>query len=415
MVEQLADGSTGDRREAAGQLRRLAECGVDLTEMGRVLVERMAEEQDQVTVLVLADTLQEVAAEAKHPERFIQALVERFRREKDPGMRAYFCRRLGEVGPIAANAVDALVEAAQDRSLRVRLNAHAALIQITQQTDGHLLAIRDALVAPDAHNSGYALDVSMWLGPAASSLVPDIVALLDRDRWQGPALALRAIGKAGRKGIAKFKALIRDPRLTEKRRAVLVMTLGYLKADRDLAVDVLLELYDTEESLRPAAVCALGRLTARSDPALDRLLEAAASPDAEVRASAGSALGMRAGQALAASRKLTKLTSDTHQRVRTEALRGLGAFGPSAAEAVSALVGVIQRQDDPITLLPAVQGLARFRPAAHRAVPVLERLKARCESMPPEKMDPTWEEVHVAVRAALTQVRCDSSTEPEGE
>jgi HEAT repeat protein/lysophospholipase L1-like esterase len=180
--------------------------------------------------------------------------------------RAFAAWSLGRLGPSAARAAPALVEALQleGRSRGVAARTLARLGPAAAQAAiPALTAALDSPEAPRRWNAALALGL---LGPPARTAVPSLVARLDDAEPRVRAHAARALGRIG----------AADPAVAGALAAVL---------RRDGDADV-----------RAMAVRALGRLGA-SDPAARRALEAARGDDVRrVRVEAQRALdALRAG------------------------------------------------------------------------------------------------------------------------
>jgi len=188
---------------------------------------------------------------------------------------------------------------------------------------------------------------------------------MDRDttRWIVTGVAaLVVVGAVA--GVAAFSARARVTGETVEER---IDSIGMIADDRPWgAGDALAEAAAGEDSpaVRRAALIGLGRL-ADSDyrPVID---EASRHEDPQVRGAAASALGFF-GDEVTLSRLGEMVADDDNERVRMEALEGLGRS--PARKATALLFLAMEKNDNPKVQVKALHVLLRRLSAAHSSPP----------------------------------------------
>jgi HEAT repeat protein len=289
----------------------------------------------------VGDALAEMGADA------VPGLLGAVRSDKDERLRQAVARGLGGLGPAAATA---LVAAAKDDDVYVRLTALEALDHLTAQPD---LPVPQRLVA--------ALIESLAdKSPAHRQLAAQSLARLGPKSGESVAALLRALkededARVRRTAAAGLMTVIRRGHCTE------AIVDGLAAATTA----------DDEASVRAATAAAIGFVDQQKDKATDALAAALKDRYGTVRQAAAQALlqlGEDAKGALAPL--IVALGSDTYPRVAWYAAGALGAIGPPAADAVPALEKALGNKDGSVRAT-AAEALGRIGPAASKAAPSL--------------------------------------------
>ena len=259
--------------------------------------------------------------------------------------RAHAAAALGELGPLAAPSVTALVKALGDKNLAVQ---HEALMAL-----GHI-------------------------GPAARSAVPELVALLKSPEaarlHTGAIDALGAIGRDSMAAVPVLFNLVRgkDPELATSAGLALTRILPHGSDQLTTVIPVLVKSLGSESpEIRNDAVMALGTCGNAAVPALSELVKGhAAKPDLAWQAAA--ALSMMGPAAKSTVPQLIDALKSRDERVASQAAATLGAIGPEAKEAVAQLRPLVASDSVQIRM-HAADALGDIGPAAHAAVPDLAK------------------------------------------
>jgi tRNA A-37 threonylcarbamoyl transferase component Bud32 len=209
-----------------------------------------------------------------------------------------------------------------------------------------------------------------------STLVPMGFAVPGADGSRGPDLQMEVQALIG---------ALRDADPTARRRAA--QTLGECgPAGREAVGPLITALSDPDFWVSETAALALRKITGAPDPAagrgrratdgssptppaVTRLLKAIQDPAS--RWMAVVALGQMGPTAHEAIPALVDALEDAESAVRWDAVKALGRLGAVAAWAVPALTAVLHEQDDEITCQHVVVALGAIGPAARTAVPAL--------------------------------------------
>ena len=364
-VKPLIDSlQAKEPRERAGAAMSLALIGAEARESGPVILDLAKTERDPQVRVALLGALQKIGVK---PGEAVPLLVAGIQDDNEPVRHAAInalvllragrdlsltaltillkdenattrqraARVLGRMGPAAAPAVPALIEAARispaDGSIA------NALAEIGSDALPAVLATLQGAPAPDAERL---LSLLRGFGKPA---IPVLLEALKHPSPQVRAAAAKALGGMGR--------------------------------DAKSAAEPLFALAsDTEAPVRAAALRALVALGASSEklkPLLDTALRDAAP---EVRRAAAAGLAGSGGANGLGIASLVDLLDDENLATRRSAIEGLGGKGAAAA---SALPAVIERLSDPDLQIPAITALGKIGPAASPAVPRLIELAKR--------------------------------------
>ena len=253
-------------------------------------------------------------------------------KDENTTTRQRAARALGRMGPGAAPAVPALIEAA--RTSPADGTIANALAEIGPEVLPAVLAALQNASAPDAER---------LLGLLRGFGNPAIPVLLEALKNSSPPV-----------------------------RAAAAKALGGMGRDAKRAAEPLFALAsDPEAPVRAAALRALVPLGAGSEK-LKPLLDAALrDPAPEVRRAAAAGLAGSGGANGLGAAVLVNLLDDENPATRRSALEGLGGMGAAAS---SALPAVIERLTDPDLQIPAITALGKIGPTASPAVPHLIEL-----------------------------------------
>jgi len=219
--------------------------------------------------------------------------------------------------------------------------------------------------------------VNAKAAPVASmaTLVPMGYAVPGADGGRGPDLQVEVQALIG---------ALRDSDATARRRAA--QALGECgPAGREAVGPLITALSDPDFWVSETAALALRKITGAPDPAGIRRRapeEAGATPPAVIRLlkaiqdpasrwMAVVALGQMGPSAHEAIPALIEALEDAEAAVRWDAAKALGRMGAVAARAVPALTAILHEEDDAISRQHVVAALGAIGPAARTAVPAL--------------------------------------------
>ncbi len=286
--------------------------------------------------------------------------------DTDPALRAAAAQALGKIA--APAAVDCLINALDDENDQVRQNAAVALGQIGSAASA---ATKKLIVAlSDQQVRTIARDALMQMGPDA---VDPLFESLDDDNIRFDVLVvLRSVDpvKTRQKGLEQptaadlpslHKVLYDVTRPPEDRTAAAasLITLG------DDGLAVLIEAFEVQEIARTAAE-AFAKADSAAVPSLVKVLT---HQQSDVRASAADALGHIGIAASDAVADLMALLSDKDRQVRYHAVRALHELGPKAKLAVPVLSEIVLNATEPeATRNWAIKTLVVTLPETHDEV-----------------------------------------------
>jgi HEAT repeat protein len=219
----------------------------------------------------------------------------------------------------AANVVEPLLEALNDKYQLVRHHARSALVSVGHQAIGLVIAELEN-IKPQTR-----LYIMRILGEIkdAAAIQPLLQCLKDD---------IHDIRKQAAKSLAKFESQAAGPLLEALNdpdkmfRGEVIQTLGLIKDTR--ALEPLIELLkDKEGDVRAEAAKALGQL--KDKRAVESLLDALTDDDDELRAAAAKAFILILDQR--AVEPLINLLEDPHGLVRESAAEALGVLGDKRA------------------------------------------------------------------------------------
>ena len=268
-------------------------------------------------------------------------------------MREKTAEALGEIGPEAASAVPALIEALRDPKAGVREKTAEALGEIGPEAASAVPALIEALKDREARvrkNAAWTLAFGK-IGPEAASAVPALIeALKDREARvrENAAAALAVIGPKAASAVPALIEALKDREARVRKNAAWALAFGKIGPEAASAVPALIEaLKDREAEVRKNAARALafGKIGPEAAPAVPALIEALKDREAEVRENAAEALKAIGLQAVPAVPALIEALRDQEYIVRYNAAEALKAIGLQAVPAVPALIEALRDQE----------------------------------------------------------------------
>jgi HEAT repeat protein len=307
--------------------------------------------------------------------------------DPNPATRMMAAEGLGDMGPIAREAVPALARATRDPDLSVRAAAIEALGGIGPFAEAALPDLMAALMDGRTHPA-YASQALYRIGPAAVAPLIESLAVPDVE-GRAPAV----LEKLGPVAVPALKRALDDPRAPVKDGAAMTLARIAPPAPREPAKEpvsmLIADLNDPDLLRRRRAIDALGRRGAEAKdavPALIRLLErgAVSLPLAvelqygrqlrtEQRFRVIAALGRIGPPAQAALPSVQRFLRDKDlEIVAAEAIARISpAPGPARREAIEVLVRAWRSGGEPRR--EALEAFVRIGPAAEDAIPALAK------------------------------------------
>jgi HEAT repeat protein len=334
----------------------------------------------------------------------------------DSAVRRAAASELGDLGPSAASAAAALVDAMKDKDIMVRAEAGSALVKIgdpaipaiaeglkdpkegvgaalvlTKMGSGGLRALVDGLLPANQSARFNAIAGLGSLGPAAKRAIPTVIEYFRTADPDGRAAAAQALAKIaegnGPTAVPALTAAMKDPEVRMRHGAV--ATAALMGADGVALAPALVDrLSDPQPEVKQAAQDALVQLGVPTIPALrGALTNPAVNADAALvlarfgelgapalveslsaeavgqRLAAATALGEMGAPAAASSMAIAKALRDPEPKVRAAAAKALGRIGGGAGGAVAGLVEVLKDRDDAVRA-NAAQALGGIGPVA---------------------------------------------------
>jgi HEAT repeat protein len=398
VVAALGDA---DAKRRAGAALALAQLGSAAKDTAPTLIPILEKEQDpaarmaQITalpktgpdrergvpLLVAAatdpdDTVRHVginalaAARALHPDA-VPALAGLLK-NSDPAMRQRAAHVLGRLGPDAASALPALVDAA------LASNGDDVFTDaLTQNGPAALPALLSALKDAKPAANAWIFRTLRGFGAAA---VPALSEALKNPKVEVRVAAIQALGAMGLDAIPEMHTLS-------------TMASGAEPKVQAAALRALVALHAEPKHLKP-------------------LLEAAmASPLPDVKRAAAAGLAATGGAAELGVDSLVALLSDDDPTGRLSAVQALGELGPKSGPAVNALV---EHFEDPALQVAIIETLRRLGSAAAPATPRLLELATRNRGEQRATILPAFAAIGHGAGAALPMIRaCIKDPSPD--
>lgn len=297
-------------------------------------------------------------------------------------VRSLAAKALGEIGPPAKPAADALKKALNDTTVNVAAEAAVALVLIGLPPDEPLALMKRAIDEPNEGIAAYAIDALPRMGPAGKSLIPHALGKLNSPnsltKYAALVLAVQVPPEEAAKVAADIGKLATDDK-PEVRRAV-GRVLERLGPNGAGAADALGKVLAGEQELdvRNQFVEALLAMGPGAKPALAGMLPLLADKDLSVpvRAKVAVALAVADPASPQVSAALLKAATDADVTVRTGAATALGTLNPLPADAIAALTKMAKSDASNGPRVAALRALALAGPRAKAAKPDLDAITA---------------------------------------
>ncbi|MCE9603780.1 MAG: HEAT repeat domain-containing protein [Planctomycetia bacterium] len=363
IAEQLTSPDQQVRREAVKAIRGMK---LPLETAVPVLVNVLQTAKSPEVVLPALHAMSEVGKPGV--PRLVEAM------QKQPAARFWVCRILAEIGPDAAEAVPAVIEALGDERADVRQEAVLCLGHIGKPAAPAAKKILALLSDTDAGIRGAAVWALMMVGAPSAEVVAGVKPLLSDSDEMVRLVSAWSIAKLEPENAEQRRASLdlfiaalkqKNPRL----RAAAARAIVDLKAGDPAAREALIEtLADGDEAVSGIVSHALVEAGEEGVPLLVKGLERP-----EIRGFAAQTLGQVGPKAKAAVGPLTAALADENPHVRAAILFALGNIAPDDADVAERLIAALSDKSSDIRLA-AVHALARNKAAAPIAKPVLEKL-----------------------------------------
>lgn len=296
--------------------------------------------------------------------------------------RSLAAKALGEIGPPAKPAADALKKALTDTTINVAAEAAVALVLIGLPPDDSVALMKRAIDEPNEGVAAYAIDALPRMGAAGKSLIPQALGKLNAPnsltKYAALALAVQIPPEEASKVAADIGKLATDDQV-EVRRAV-GRVLERLGANGGGAADALGKALaaETELDVRNQFVEALLAMGPAAKPALAGLLPLVSDKNltVEVRAKVAVALAVADPASPQVSAALVKTATDADATVRAGAATGLGKLNPLPPDALAALTKMAKADALNGPRVSALRALTAAGPLAKAAKPDLEAIAA---------------------------------------
>ena len=243
-------------------------------------------------------------------------------------VRACAARVLGRYGPIASDAVPALIVALEDGSTRGA--AVNALVRIGPEARAAIPALEELTGSTDTGLASLAVNALGRIGPEARAAIPALEELTGST-------------DTGLASLARFALMKIDPKGHPIEESEKVPAFTAVLADEDFRME---------------AAAALGEIGPDARAATPQLLKLLEDRSGEVRAAAARALGRIKPDA----EQLLKLLEDRSGEVRAAAARALGRIKPAAEDVVPILIDSLRYRGASLAI---AQALERIDPEAN--------------------------------------------------
>ncbi|MFM8271441.1 MAG: HEAT repeat domain-containing protein [Gemmata sp.] len=295
-------------------------------------------------------------------------------------VRSQAARTLGEFGPPARSATDALKKALAERDIGVSGEAAVALCRLGEEREAAVDLLKRAIDAPNEGVARFAIDAISRVGDAGKPLVPLALAKMGDPNPYTRFAAVSLVGRLAPDEAAKSAADVGNRATDEVPdvRRIAGRVLERLGPKAAPAADALGKALGTEREpdIRDQLVEALVAMGPGAKPALPGLLPLLADTDvsAELRAKAALAAVAIDPASSATAAALVKAAGDTDSTVRAAAARAMGQLNPLPADALNALVKAAKADSKNPVRLAAYRALATAGPRAKPARAEIEAL-----------------------------------------
>ena len=250
------------------------------------------------------------------------------------------CRLLAMLGVAAREAVPCLLEALRSDDGGLVVTAAEALWKIDRRVEESLPALATLRALGEE-----VCDAISAIGPAAAPLLQKVVeALQSDDEWDLQWAAADALGAVASSDPPVIAALAAA--LDHESPIVCSAAVRALARVGQAAIPTLLDLLDNDAKRAKGAAAALGRMGRLAEPAALALREKLDLADPELASWCAISLAHVAGDSCAVPWLVRLLERSGREDLRREAVGGLEAIGPPAAEARHALQSARDEADD---------------------------------------------------------------------
>ncbi len=287
--------------------------------------------------------------------------------------------RLKEMGPCAAPALPALVNAVKNDSYEfARCNAAEALGKIGPEAAPAIPALATALEEDESHYvPARAAEALGKIGDPKA--VPILIAALEREDDYVRMHAVWALETFGPKAKAAIPALVRVLKNDEANGCFVAHALGAIDAE-GISTPVLIEALGNESSeMRRFAAFGLSRMGRKAGAAEKALHDGLRDSDLAARIAAAEAYWSVSGKADEAVGVLRSVLQAPHDwLVQMWAAGALAKIGPAAKAAVPELIACL-KSDTPYVVSSSAEALGKIGPGAASAVPALTARLEQCD------------------------------------
>jgi len=361
LVAALGDA---DPNRRAGAALALAQLGAAAKDTAPALVSILEKENNPAARIAQITALPKTGPE---PARAVLLLVAAAT-DPDDAIRHAGINALAGARTLHPDAAEALAGLLKNADPALRQRAAHALGRLGPDAASALPALIDAARA--SNGEGVFVDSLTQIGPAA---LPALLSALKDAKPAENEWIFHTLRGFGAAAAPALNEALQNPK--PEVRVSAIQALGAMGLDATPALHTLFTLASGDEPKAQAA--ALRALVAlRAEPRhLKPLLEAAmASPSPDVKRAGAAGVAATGGGAELGVDTLIALLSDDDAVGRLSAVQALGELGPKAAPAVNALV---EHFEDPALQLATIETLRRLGPAAAPAVPHLLALAAK--------------------------------------
>jgi HEAT repeat protein len=296
----------------------------------------------------------------------VPALVEALN-DKNPGLQHEALMTLERIGPAARGAVGDLIKLLENKDKsRLHSGAIDALATIGRDAEKAVPLLKRLLAGKDSHLATAAGLALTQILPAGSDQLAEVVPILVKSLANSsPEIrneAVFGLGACGRKAIPELTKLVeahqKSPELAWQAATALAMT----GREAEPALPGLIDaLKSKHENVVTSSADALGAIGPRAKAAVSGLQELLSHSNPIVREHAANALGNFGQAAEPAVSDLAKLLKDDNEDVRRIAAGALGRMGTSAETAIPALIAALDDDRGPVAL-HAAEALAQIGP-----------------------------------------------------
>jgi HEAT repeat protein len=256
---------------------------------------------------------------------------------EQPATRWLAAHALANIGEAA---IPTLKKGTDSDNLYERLWCHAALAKIEGPGSPHLQVLAEAMTSQGKTTSLEAVSGLTMMGPAAKSVLPQIIAAMDSPTTPKTDLAvlLAGMGKDAAPAVPQLVGLLDDSNPMARQRAAYALSqIG--GADLRPAVSGLTRMLTAKEGyVREMAATTLGTAGPTAKQATGALIERLHDQDERVRAASATAVGEIAPTDAAVQRALVAAMKDASGRVRSAVAPVLAEHAPVTKEMIEVFV-----------------------------------------------------------------------------